>query len=151
VKLEGNKDQIVPYLVRNGIPVVGHVGLTPQTMPVYGMQGKDEASAQQIRQDARALQEAGCFAIVLECIPSALAAEITVELKIPTIGIGAGRGCDGQVLVLTDVLGLTPGKVPPYVKKYANWYEDLERVGRQFAAEVRAGEFPAEKSAKRET
>jgi 3-methyl-2-oxobutanoate hydroxymethyltransferase len=142
VKLEGNKRDVVEHLVKNEVPVVGHVGLTPQTIHEYRMQGKDESSAAQIFEDAKQLESAGCFAIVLECIPQELAGQITEDLKIPTIGIGAGPDCDGQVLVLTDVLGLTPKKTPFYVKKYGNLAEEVQQIGKQFADEVRAKKFP---------
>lgn len=142
VKLEGNKRDIVEHLVKNEVAVVGHVGLTPQTIHDYRMQGKDESSAARILADAKDLEAAGCFAMVLECIPQELAHQITGDLKIPTIGIGAGPSCDGQVLVLTDVLGLTPKKTPFYVKKYGNLAEEVRRIGKQFADEVRAKKFP---------
>lgn len=142
VKLEGNKRDVVEHLVKNDVPVVGHVGLTPQTIHEYRMQGKDESSAAKIFEDARELQSAGCFAIVLECIPQELAGQITAELDIPTIGIGAGPSCDGQVLVLTDVLGLTPKKTPFYVKKYGNIADEIRKIGKQFADEVRQKKFP---------
>lgn len=146
VKLEGNQREIVEHLVKNGVPVVGHVGLTPQTIHEYRVQGKDESSAMRILSDARELEAAGCFAVVVECIPPHLARRITGELKVPTIGIGAGPDCDGQVLVLTDVLGLTPGKVPFYVKKYADFASEIQKIGKKFAEDVRAKRFPSVKT-----
>ena len=142
IKLEGNKRDVVEHLVNNDVPAVGHVGLTPQTIHEYRMQGKDESSAARILADAKELEAAGCFAVVLECIPQELARQITAELKVPTIGIGAGPDCDGQVLVLMDVLGLTPRKTPFYVKKYGNLAEEVRKIGKQFADEVRAKKFP---------
>jgi 3-methyl-2-oxobutanoate hydroxymethyltransferase len=142
IKLEGNRRLVVEHLVKNDIPVVGHVGLTPQTIHDYRMQGKDESSATRILNDAKELEAAGCFAMVLECIPQELARHITTELKVPTIGIGAGPDCDGQVLVLMDVLGLTPKRTPFYVRKYGNLGEDVRRIGKQFADDVRQKKFP---------
>ena len=142
VKLEGNQGEVVEHLAKNEVPVVGHVGLTPQTIHEYRVQGKDESSATRIFNDARELEAAGCFAVVVECIPGNLARRITDELKVPTIGIGAGPDCDGQVLVLTDVLGLTPNKTPFYVKKYGNLAEEIRKIGKQFADDVRQKRFP---------
>lgn len=142
LKLEGNKRDVVEHLVKNDIPMVGHVGLTPQTIHEYRMQGKDESSATKILKDAKELEAAGCFAIVLECIPQELALQITGELKIPTIGIGAGPNCDGQVLVLMDVLGLTPKRTPFYVKKYGSFADEIKKIGEKFVEDVRAKKFP---------
>jgi 3-methyl-2-oxobutanoate hydroxymethyltransferase len=147
VKLEGGGPviEITRRLTEIGIPVMGHLGLTPQS--VHGMggfkvQGKTQAQAARIAADAKALEEAGAFSLVLEGVPSQLAAGITHELRIPTIGIGAGPATDGQVLVLHDMLGLTSGKAPKFVKRYANLAEDIARAATEYAEDVRAGKFP---------
>ena len=147
VKLEGGVD-ICPQvraLVSAGIPVIGHLGLTPQSIHVLGgykLQGRDEEAAQRILSDAQALEHSGAFAIVLECIPEDLAARITTSLSIPTIGIGAGVHCDGQVLVLHDLLGIA-GKVKPrFVKQYAHLGNVIQEALEQYAREVREGKFP---------
>jgi 3-methyl-2-oxobutanoate hydroxymethyltransferase len=147
VKLEGGGSvvEITRRLTEIGVPVMGHLGLTPQS--VHGMggfkvQGKTEAQAARIMSDARALEEAGAFSIVLEGIPSKLAAAVTKALRIPTIGIGAGPATDGQVLVYHDMLGLTSGKAPKFVKRYANLADEIGRAAGAFAEEVRTGAFP---------
>ncbi|OFV98178.1 MAG: 3-methyl-2-oxobutanoate hydroxymethyltransferase [Acidobacteria bacterium RIFCSPLOWO2_02_FULL_61_28] len=147
VKLEGGVD-ICPQvraLVSAGIPVIGHLGLTPQSIHVFGgykLQGRDEEAAQRILSDAQALEHSGAFSIVLECIPEDLAARITASLSIPTIGIGAGVHCDGQVLVLHDLLGIA-GKVKPrFVKQYARLGNVIREAMEQYAREVREGKFP---------
>lgn len=147
VKLEGGGPSIAitRRLTEIGIPVMGHLGLTPQS--VHGMggfkvQGKTEAQAARIFTDAQALEEAGAFSIVLEGMPSSLAAKITKALRIPTIGIGAGPGTDGQVLVFHDMLGLTTGKAPKFVKRYANLAEEITRAATRYAEDVRTGAFP---------
>jgi len=130
-----------------GIPVVGHVGLTPQSVHAMGgfrVQGRSESSAQRILTDAQAIADAGAFAIVLEGIPTQLAAEITNALPIPTIGIGAGPECSGQVLVCYDLLGLTPDFTPKFVKRYAQMYEEGVAATRRFCEEVKTGAFPTE-------
>ena len=147
VKLEGGGRvvEITKRLTEVGIPVMGHVGLTPQFVHQMGgfkVQGKTEAQATRIKADARALEEAGAFSLVLEGVPSKLAAEITASLRIPTIGIGAGPATDGQVLVLHDMLGLTTGKAPKFVKRYANLAEDFARAATEYAEDVRTGRFP---------
>lgn len=147
VKLEGGAEraEAIHRIVCAGIPVMGHVGLTPQSVHAFGgfkLQGKREADAERVLADARAVADAGAYALVLEGIPSDLAARITTELAIPTIGIGAGPGCDGQVLVSYDLLGLTPERVPRFVKKYATFYEDARAAVGRFRHEVRAGAFP---------
>ena len=147
VKLEGGQDraEIVRAIVTAGIPVMGHIGLTPQTISKLGgfkTQGKSVESAVKLVQDALALEEAGCFSIVLEAIPDRLATLITKKVKIPTIGIGAGAGADGQVLVLHDMLGLFDRFTPKFVKKYANLSETGVKALQQYIEEVEKGEFP---------
>lgn len=149
VKLEGGAElaETVRRMTRAGIPVMGHVGLTPQSVHAMGgfvVQGRDEESARRIWQDARALQEAGAYALVLEGIPQALAAAITERLSIPTIGIGAGPGCDGQVLVLYDLLGLNADFKPKFVKRYAEGHTLVKDAVGRYVAEVKAGTFPDE-------
>lgn len=147
VKLEGGVGQAdkVQAIVRAGVPVMGHIGLTPQTATQLGgfkVQGRDPTAARKLREDAQAVQDAGAFAVVLECVPSALAAEITRSLQIPTIGIGAGPGCDGQVLVLHDLVGLFERFSPKFVKKYANLSAGIREAVAQYKAEVESGAFP---------
>ncbi|MGC9526159.1 MAG: 3-methyl-2-oxobutanoate hydroxymethyltransferase [Limnospira sp.] len=147
VKLEGGSPemaQTVHALVNVGIPVMGHVGLTPQSVHQFGgyrKQGKTAESAARILSEAIALQDAGAFAIVLEHIPAELAGEITRKLQVPTIGIGAGPGCDGQVLVTSDLLGLT-GWQPPFAKVYADLQHTITDAVKQYCAEVQEGKFP---------
>jgi 3-methyl-2-oxobutanoate hydroxymethyltransferase len=149
VKLEGGGERVVEITARLtelGIPVMSHLGLTPQFVHQMGgfkVQGKTEAQADRILADARALEEAGAFSLVLEGVPSALAGRVTKELRIPTIGIGAGPLCDGQVLVFHDVFGLTTGKAPKFVKRYANVAEEIANAAHRFADDVRTGAFPA--------
>ena len=135
-------DEVVRALCEAGIKVMGHVGLTPQTAQEFKVQGRDSASAQAIIQQSKLLEESGCFSIVLECVPEDLAREITESLKIPTIGIGAGKFCDGQVLVLHDMLGLNDRKVPKFVKKYADLSEQVLTAVRLYKEEVESGKFP---------
>src|SRR5919108_605849 len=147
VKLEGGGPvvEITRRLTEIGIPVMGHLGLTPQsvhTMGGFKVQGKTEKQAARILADARALEDAGAFSVVLEGMPSKVAAEVTHVLRIPTIGIGAGPACDGQVLVFHDMLGLTTGKAPKFVKRYANLAEDIARAATEYAEDVRTGRFP---------
>jgi 3-methyl-2-oxobutanoate hydroxymethyltransferase len=149
VKLEGGTEvaPIAQALVRAGIPVLGHVGLTPQTASALGgfkLQGKDEESARQILSGAVALEEAGCWGIVLELVPTALARAITERVAIPTIGIGAGPDTDGQVLVFHDLVGMFSGFHPKFVKRYAEAGNLIRDAIAQYAADVRAGRFPAE-------
>ncbi len=149
VKLEGANPDIVSTIrsvVRAGIPVMGHLGLTPQTAIMLGgykVQGKDAKSADSIMRQALALEKAGCFSIVFECIPETLAEAITKKLKIPTIGIGAGKGCDGQVLVTHDLLGLYERFTPRFVKKYADLSKQIDSAIENFREEVIAEKFPA--------
>jgi len=146
VKLEGGRRVLpqVELLVESGIPVMGHLGLTPQsvnTLGGYRVQGRGEAG-DRLLDDALALQEAGAFALVLEVVPSDLAERVTKELTIPTIGIGAGVGCDAQVLVWTDMAGMTAGRVPKFVKQYANLREVMGDAAKAFAEDVVGGTFP---------
>lgn len=149
VKLEGGRE-ILPHvkaLTSAEIPVIGHLGLTPQAvlrMGGYKLQGKTEQQAKRIKEDALMLQEAGAVAIVLEVIPKELAKEITESLDIPTIGIGAGPYCDGQVLVIHDLLGLFEKFTPKFVKRYANLREEILKAIRQYKDEVEKGIFPDE-------
>lgn len=147
VKLEGGAAlaPTVRRLVEAGIPVMGHVGLTPQSVHVVGgyrLQGQDEAGARRVLADAEAVAAAGAFAVVLEMVPAPLARRITARLPVPTIGIGAGPHCDGQVLVLHDAVGLTQGKVPRFVRRYAEVGAAIRDAAARFVAEVREGLFP---------
>ena len=148
VKLEGGR-RILPAIeaiLAADIPVMGHVGLTPQSYRKFGgfkVQGREADSARQIRDDAQALAQAGCFAIVLECVPDSLAMEITREIAIPTLGIGAGAGCDGQVLVFHDVVGLTRDLRPKFVRRYADLAAVIEGAARAFTQDVKSGAFPS--------
>jgi 3-methyl-2-oxobutanoate hydroxymethyltransferase len=147
VKLEGGRPmaETVRALVDRGIPVIGHLGLTPQSVHALGgyrVQGREAAAAERLLADARALEEAGACAIVLELLPAALAKRITAALTIPTIGIGAGAGCDGQVLVLHDMLGLNEMFNPKFLKRYAELGEAVRAAVRSYAAEVRDGTYP---------
>src|SRR6202165_3687359 len=149
VTLEGAFEvvPIVEALVRAGVPVLGHVALTPQTASALGgykLQGKDEARARQIVADAAALDAAGCWGVVLELVPAPLAKLITERIAIPTIGIGAGAHCDGQVLVFHDLVGLFFGFTPTFVKRYAEAGTAIKDAVARYAAEVRNGSFPAE-------
>jgi len=148
VKIEGARGHadVIQHLVESGIPVMGHVGLTPQHVHTFGgykVQGRPAAAAARLREDAAALEAAGAFALVLECIPRKLAREITAERGIPTIGIGAGPECDGQVLVLHDLLGLNPGFRPRFVHPFADGAALVRRGVGRFATAVRRGTFPA--------
>ena len=147
VKLEGGRAiaPTVRRLVDAGIPVCGHLGFTPQSVNQIGVrvQGKDETGAQRLREDAQAIEEAGAFGLVLELIPPTLAADITAARSIPTVGIGAGPHCDGQVLVTSDLLGLRGGETPfKHVRQYAHIGDDILHALRAYGAEVRGGSFP---------
>lgn len=149
VKLEGGIQVIeaVRGVLRAGIPVMGHVGLTPQSILKFGgyrVQGRGEEGEAAVTKDARALDEAGCFAIVLEGIPMALGAELTSAVGAATIGIGAGPGCDGQVLVCHDLLGINDEISPKFVRRYAALADDMRRAFEDFARDVREGAFPSE-------
>jgi len=151
VKLEGGKAMAptVEKIVSLGIPVLAHIGLLPQSVNQQGgyrVQGRDASSAEVLLQDALAMQSAGAFAVVLEGIPADVAAKITSSLEIPTIGIGAGRHCDGQVLVLSDLLGMLPGRVPRFVRQYANLNDQMTQALKQFSTDVREGRFPSEEN-----
>jgi 3-methyl-2-oxobutanoate hydroxymethyltransferase len=146
--LDGHGD-IISHIVRSDIPVMGHLGLTPQSinrLGGYKMQGKDQASAEKLADQAAELERLGCFALVLECVPEALAARVTQLLKIPVIGIGAGRHTDGQVLVMHDMLGLY-GEPPSFVKKYLDGRRLVTEALNAFDAEVKDGGFPVKKTA----
>jgi len=149
VKIEGGERrlELISRLTEAEIPVMGHVGLTPQSVNALGgyrVQGKTPATADQLLRDARAVEAAGAFAIVLEAMPRELAAEITRSLRIPTIGIGAGPDCDGQVLVLHDLLGLTFQDAPKFARRYANVGETISRAVRQYCDDVQNGAFPTD-------
>jgi 3-methyl-2-oxobutanoate hydroxymethyltransferase len=149
VKLEGAGSTVsrVLALVGAGIPVMGHLGLTPQSAIMLGgfkAQGRTAAKATALLEDAKTLEQAGCFAVVLEAVPAPVAARITEELTVPTIGIGSGRDCDGQVLVYHDLLGLYQGKAPRFVKRYAELAPEIQGALERFAADVRSSAFPSE-------
>lgn len=148
VKLEGGVErvEVVRAVVRAQIPVIGHIGLTPQSVNMFGgfkVQGKSLEQAQKMIDDALALQEAGASAIVLECIPEKLSKLITEKLEIPTIGIGAGKYCDGQVLVIQDMIGMFKSFTPKFVKKFADVGDQIEAATEVFVREINAGTFPA--------
>jgi 3-methyl-2-oxobutanoate hydroxymethyltransferase len=148
VKLEGGRERLeaVRAIVGAGIPVMGHLGLTPQSVHQLGgfrAQGKTAAAARRLLEDALLLEEAGCFSLVLESVPDRLAALVSQRLAIPTIGIGAGAGCDGQVLVTHDLLGLFDRFTPKFVRKYANLHGEMARAFAEYRADVEAGAFPA--------
>ena len=149
VKLEGGEEVCpqIKAITDCGIPVVAHLGLTPQSVNAFGgykVQGKDEAAAKKLIDDAKKVEEAGAFALVLECVPAKLAALITKQLSIPTIGIGAGNGCDGQVLVYQDMLGMFSDYVPKFVKQFAKVGDIIKEAVGQYIAEVADGTFPDE-------
>lgn len=149
VKLEGGKEVCpqVKAITEAGIPVMGHLGLTPQSINALGghrVQGKTQQAAQKLLDDARALQEAGAFAVVLECVPEKLAEKVTKELEIPTIGIGAGAGCDGQVLVYQDMLGMFSDFTPKFVKKFANVGQVMKEAFKSYIDEIQQGSFPSQ-------
>ena len=134
-------------IVSTGIPVMGHLGLTPQSVHElggYSVRGRDRQEAERLKQDARALEEAGCFSIVLEMLPSGLAGEISRSIGIPTIGIGAGPECDGQVLVLPDMLGLNPTFRPTFLRRFAELADVARRGVDEYVQAVKSGEYPAE-------
>ncbi len=147
VKLEGvvGHEDVIKAIAGSGIPVMGHLGLTPQSVHAlagYHVQGRSDAAAARILAEARQLEALGCFALVLECVPAALAASITGALRIPTIGIGAGPACDGQVLVLQDLLGLSNGFRPKFLRSYADGFADFRDAVDRFDQDVKRGAFP---------
>jgi 3-methyl-2-oxobutanoate hydroxymethyltransferase len=149
VKVEGGERRIelIARLVEAEIPVMGHVGLTPQSINALGgfqVRGKTRDAARQLERDARAVEAAGAFAVVLESMPRDVAARITQQVRIPTIGIGAGPDCDGQVLVFHDLVGLTEGHVPKFVRQYAHVSADISRAASEFCSDVRNGRFPSD-------
>ena len=149
VKLEGGQEmeETIRAIVNASIPVCAHIGLTPQSINALGgfkVQGKGEEAAQKLLDDARAVERAGAFAVVLECVPAALAKKVSEEISIPTIGIGAGADCDGQVLVYQDMLGMFTDFKPKFVKHYANVGEIMTEAFKAYDAEVKAGVFPAQ-------
>ena len=150
VKMEGGVEiaESVTRILTAGIPVMGHLGLTPQSIYKFGtytVRAKEEAEAQKLREDALKLEELGCFGIVLEKIPAQLAKEVTDSLHIPTVGIGAGQNCDGQVLVIHDMLGINEGFKPRFLRQYANLYEVMNGSIKNYVADVKAKSFPDEK------
>lgn len=151
VKLEGGASvcEQIRAITNASIPVVAHLGLTPQSINAFGgykVQGKSEEAAKKLLSDAKAVEEAGAFALVLECVPSKLAKLISETLSIPTIGIGAGAGCDGQVLVYQDMLGMFSDYTPKFVKKYANVGEIMKTAFKEYIIEVKSSRFPAEEN-----
>jgi 3-methyl-2-oxobutanoate hydroxymethyltransferase len=149
VKLEGGRSRaaVIEAILGAEVPVMGHLGLTPQSVHVMGgyrVQAKGQAAADTLLQDAKALAAVGCFAIVLEGVPDVVAAKVTAEVDVPTIGIGAGPACDGQVLVFHDLLGLNEGKAPRFVRRYAQLSQVATDAVRAWAADVRAGSFPSD-------
>lgn len=149
IKLEGGEEvaESIRRIVHAGIPVMGHLGLTPQSIYKFGtytVRAKEEAEAEKLKKDALLLQEAGCFAIVLEKIPATLAKEVTESLTIPTIGIGAGNQCDGQVLVMHDMLGINNDFNPRFLRKYLNLHDQILGAVGNYVKDVRSGDFPNE-------
>jgi 3-methyl-2-oxobutanoate hydroxymethyltransferase len=148
VKLEGIEGNVetISHIVKSGVPVMGHLGLTPQSVNQLGgfrVQGRGDSAARILREEALACEQAGCFALVLECVPDELAAEITASLNIPTIGIGAGARTDGQVLVMQDLLGLSSDFKPKFVRKYLDGRSVLLKAFNAYASDVKSGSFPA--------
>jgi 3-methyl-2-oxobutanoate hydroxymethyltransferase len=150
VKLEGGEEVVdsVQRIITAGIPVMGHLGLTPQSIYKFGtytVRAKDEAEAEKLKTDVLALQKAGCFAVVLEKIPAKLAKVVSESLNIPTIGIGAGPDCDGQVLVVNDMIGLTKGFRPRFLRQYIDLYEGILNAAQSYISDVKSKDFPNEK------
>lgn len=150
IKMEGGEEilESIQRILSAGIPVMGHLGLTPQSINKFGtyaVRATEDDEADRLKRDALILQEAGCFSVVLEKIPAKLASEVTAELKIPTIGIGAGPSTDGQVLVLQDMLGITQQFKPRYLRTYGTFGEDISNAIRHYIADVKSGDFPNEK------
>ena len=149
IKLEGGKEEAesIRRIVNAGIPVMGHLGLTPQSIHQFGgfgLRAKEEAEAQKLKEDAKLLEQLGCFAIVLEKIPAALAEEVAKSVRIPIIGIGAGNGVDGQVLVMHDMLGMSNEFHPKFLRKYANLQEVINEAVTHYIADVKSVDFPNE-------
>jgi 3-methyl-2-oxobutanoate hydroxymethyltransferase len=149
LKLEGGVEIIdtVKRILDAGIPVMGHLGLTPQSINKFGtyaVRAKEEAEAEKLISDAKLLAETGCFSVVLEKVPAQLAARVTSEIPVPTIGIGAGNGCDGQVLVVADMLGMTQGFSPRFLRRYANLNEVITDAVGHYVTDVKSGDFPNE-------
>jgi len=142
VKIEGNKPRIIKALLNDGIPIMGHLGLLPQTAESYRVRGKEEREAEKIFSDALELDKLGVFTIVLECIPESLAKKITETVETPTIGIGAGKYCDGQVLVINDMLGFDESFTPKYLKRYANLSHVIRQAVTKFKKEVLESKYP---------
>lgn len=147
VKMEGGEEVVesAKRIISTGIPVMGHLGLTPQSIYKFGtytVRAREEEEAEKLKKDALLLQEAGCFAIVLEKIPAALAAEVTRSLHIPTIGIGAGGACDGQVLVMHDMLGINTEFKPRFLRQYLNMHEQINGAVKSYISDVKSGSFP---------
>ncbi len=149
IKLEGGEEilESVKRIILSGVPVMGHLGLTPQSIYKFGtytVRAKEEAEAAKLKKDALLLQEAGCFAIVLEKIPAQLAKEVSESLSIPTIGIGAGKYCDGQVLVMHDMLGINTEFKPRFLRQYLNLYEEVTGAVQQYIKDVKSNDFPSD-------
>jgi len=149
IKLEGGEEVVesVKRIISSGVPVMGHLGLTPQSIYKFGtytVRAKEDEEAEKLRRDAKLLQEAGCFAIVLEKIPAMLAKEVSESLTIPTIGIGAGRYCDGQVLVMHDLLGINHQFKPRFLRQYLNLYKEVTDAVQQYVSDVKSKSFPSE-------
>lgn len=149
VKLEGGIEvrESIDRIITAGIPVMGHLGLTPQSIYKFGtytVRAKEQAEAEKLKSDILVLQEAGCFSVVLEKIPAKLAEEVTKSVKIPTIGIGAGQFCDGQVLVVHDMLGLNKGFKPRFLRQYLNLFDDINGAVSSYVSDVKSGSFPNE-------
>ena len=150
VKLEGGDEVVesIKRIISSGVPVMGHLGLTPQSIYKFGtyqVRAKEEAEAAKLKKDAKLLQEAGCFAIVLEKIPAMLAKEVSESLTIPTIGIGAGQYCDGQVLVMHDMLGINHEFKPRFLRQYADLYHIMDNAVKHYISDVKSRDFPSEK------
>jgi 3-methyl-2-oxobutanoate hydroxymethyltransferase len=150
VKLEGGGEVVesIQRILSAGIPVMGHLGLTPQSIykfGTYAVRAKEVEEAKRLMEDAKALQQAGCFALVLEKIPSTLAAQVAASLHIPIIGIGAGNGVDGQVLVVHDMLGINNEFNPRFVRKYRNLHQEMQNAFQEYITDVRSGDFPNSK------
>ena len=150
VKMEGGREvkDSVERILSAGVPVMGHLGLTPQSIYKFGtyvVRAKEEIEAQRLREDAIMLEESGCFSIVLEKIPAVLAKEVSESLKIPTIGIGAGSGTDGQVLVLHDMMGINKDFNPRFLRRYMNLYDDMKKATEQYIKDIKSRDFPNEK------